>query len=152
MADVLRLCDLEVRCRIGVYEWERRTRQTVRIDLELPIDASAAARRDDVRDAVDYAALVDRIRAVAAERPFNLVETLAEAVAAAVLNTCGSPRVTVCVKKRALTGLGYAAVEIERTRRSAPPRRLARPVRFRPGSAPRPDRQRVRAVARPSSE
>ena len=146
MADTLRLHDLEVRCRLGVYEWERRTRQTVRIDLELAIDATGAAESDDVRDAVDYAALVDRIRAAAAARPFNLMETLAEAIAAVALETCGSPRVRVCVKKRALEGLGYAAVEIERTRRLAP-RRLARP-RFRPGSAPTPVRHRERASAR----
>ena len=114
MPDTLRLHDLEVRCRIGVYAWERRTRQTIRVDLELPIDAARAAASDDVRDAVDYAALVDRIRKVAAGRVFNLLETLAETIAGAALKACGSPRVRVRVKKRALTGLGYAAVEIER--------------------------------------
>ena len=137
MSDTLRLHDLQVRCRIGVYEWERRTRQTVRIDLELPIDAASAAASDDVRDAVDYAALVDHIRVAAAARPFNLIETLAEAVASAALEMCGSPRVRVRVKKRALTGLGYAAVEIER---------LARPSRLRSGSASRPVRRRGRAA------
>ena len=126
MPDTLCLHDLQIRCRLGVYEWERRTRQTVQVDLELPIDAARAAANDDVRDAVDYAALVDRIRAVAAGRPFNLLETLAEAVASAALEVCGSARVRVRVKKRALAGLGYAAVDIERGRDVARPRRAAR--------------------------
>lgn len=145
MADTLRLHDVQVRCRLGVYEWERRRRQTVRIDVELPIDAAGAAASDDVRDAVDYAALVDRIRAVAAARPFNLLETLAETVAAAALEVSASTRVRVCVKKRALGGLGYAAVEIERVRRPAS-RRLAVPIRSRRGSASTPARRRDRAL------
>ena len=44
-------------CRLGVYEWERRSPQTVWLDVELAIDAARAAARDDVRKAVDYAAL-----------------------------------------------------------------------------------------------
>ena len=126
MSDTLRLHDLQVRCRIGVYEWERRTRQTVRIDLELPIDAASAAVSDDVRDAVDYAALAERLRALAAGRPFRLMETLAEAVAAAVLEASGSPRVRVRVRKRALEGLGYAAIEIERAATGGRARRTSR--------------------------
>ena len=101
-------------CRLGVYEWERRSPQTVWLDVELAIDAARAAARDDVREAVDYAALAERVRALAASRVFRLMETLAEAVATAVLEASGSPWVRVRVRKRALEKLGYAAVEVER--------------------------------------
>lgn len=114
-ADTLRLHELAVDCRLGVHDWERRSPQTVWIDLELAVDAARAASRDDVRDAVDYAALVERVRALAASRAFRLMETLAEAVASAVLEVSGSPRARVRVRKRALEGLGYAEVEVERT-------------------------------------
>jgi dihydroneopterin aldolase len=115
----LRIHELAVDCRLGVYEWEQRTPQTVWIDLELSIDAARAAARDDVRDAVDYAVLVERVRAAATGRPFALMETLAEGVAAAALDASGSPRVRVRVRKRALEGLSHAEVEVERTSRAA---------------------------------
>ena len=117
--DVLRLHELAVECRLGVYEWEQRTPQTVWLDLELSIDAARAAARDDVRDAVDYAALAERVRRLAASRPFKLMETLVEAAAATALEVSGSARVRVRVRKRALEGLGYAEVEVERTSHAA---------------------------------
>ena len=110
-------------CRLGVYEWEQRTPQTVWLDVELAIDAARAAAHDDVREAVDYAALVARLRALAASHTFCLMETLAEVVAAAALKASGSSRVRVRVRKRALEGLGSAEVEVERL---APRERAAR--------------------------
>ena len=124
--DILSLHELAVECRLGVSERERRHPQTVWLDVELTINAARAAARDDVRDAVDYAALVERLRALAVGRPFRLMETLAEAVAAAVLEASGSPRVRVRVRKRALEGLGYAAIEIERAATGGRARRTSR--------------------------
>lgn len=112
--DTLRLHELAVDCRLGVYEWEQRNPQTVWIDLELAIDAACAAARDDLRDAVDYVGLVAHVRALAASRAFTLMETLAESVAAAALKESGSAWVRVRVKKRALEGVGYVQVEVER--------------------------------------
>ena len=121
--DTLLVHDLAVECRLGAYEWEQRAPQTVWIDLELAIDAARAAARDDLRDAVEYAALVKDVRSLAAGRAFTLMETLAESVASAALARSGSPWVRVRVRKRALEGIGYAQVEIERARRAARPGR-----------------------------
>ena len=119
--DTFLVHELAVECRLGAYEWEQRTPQTVWVDLELAIDAARAAARDDLRDAVDYAALVKDVRSLAAGRAFTLMETLAESVASAALARSGSPWVRVRVRKRALEGIGYAQVEIERARRAARP-------------------------------
>ncbi len=116
-------------CRLGVDEWEQRTPQTVWLDLELAIDAARASARDDVRDAVDYAALVKRVRALATSRSFKLMETLAEAAAAAALEQSGAPWVRVRVRKRALEGVGYAQVDVERTSRGAARARQGRTAR-----------------------
>ena len=148
-ADRLVIHNLAVSCRLGVFEWERKTAQTVRIDVELAIDAARAAKRDDMRDAVDYGRLVTSIKMLAQQRTYNLMETLAEAIASLVLEEFGTPRVRVVVKKRSLPGIGYAAVEVERARRPARPRSAGREgdrPRFRPGSASRPVRRRGRAV------
>lgn len=124
-ADRLIVGGIEAECRLGVSEWEQEKPQPIWIDLELSIDAKRAAARDDVHDAVDYAALVEAVREEAERRPVRLMETLAEAIASLVLRRFHTTHVRVQVKKRALPGIGYAAVEVERASKRA--RRLGRP-------------------------
>jgi dihydroneopterin aldolase len=124
MADTLHVHDIAVECRLGVYDWEREAPQTVWVDLELAVDAARAAQRDDVRSSVDYAGLVTSVQGLAQSRPHRLLETLAEEIASLVLRESGSPWVRVQVRKRALPGIGYAAVTVER---AAARRRTARP-------------------------
>ena len=140
--DTLRLHELAVECRLGVSEWEQRTPQTVWLDLELSIDAARAAARDDVRDAVDYAALAERVRRLATSRPFKLMETLAESVASLIVREFRTTTVRVAVKKRALPGIRYAAVEVERAAVPAPRGRAARNTGRRLTQRPAPTRPR----------
>lgn len=126
MADWLKIHDLAAECRLGVYDWEKEKPQPVWIDIELVIDAAKAARKDDVQDAVDYATLVTLAKTAAAERPYNLLETFAERLSARILAAVKSPRLIVRVKKRALPGVDYAAVEVERARRGAVRRGVAK--------------------------
>ena len=114
MADQLLIHGLEADCRIGVTAEERATPQKLWIDLTLEIEAKRAARRDEVGDAVDYAALVDAVRHVVQQQPFTLLETLAEHTAALILKEFTPTRVTIRVKKRALPGIDFAAVELTR--------------------------------------
>ena len=116
MEDLLRISGLVAECRVGVLEAERATPQTIWIDLELAIDAAKAAKRDDVADAVDYAAIVQRVKALVEGKPYRLLETLAEDVAGCVLQYFATPMVLVRATKRALPGIEGATVEI--TRRS----------------------------------
>ena len=119
MPDRLIISDLAAECRLGVYEWEQAKPQPVWIDLELEIDAAQAARRDDVRDAVDYARLVTLVTTHLKQHTYALLETAADRLAALILQEFPVPKVVVRVKKRALPGVDYAAVEVERTRRGA---------------------------------
>lgn len=114
MTDKLLIKDLVAECRIGVYDWEKQTPQNVWIDLELAIDAAKAAASDDVQAAIDYGRLVTRVKQHAQHKPFGLLETLAETLAALILKEFPTPQVTVRIKKRALPGVEYAAVEIIR--------------------------------------
>lgn len=102
-------------CRMGVYDWERETPQTIWVDLELAIDAASAAMRDDVQDTIDYGRLVTLIKQHGHSKPFNLLETMAEELAALVLREFPSDEVTIRVKKRSLPGVGSAVVEVTRT-------------------------------------
>ena len=108
--------DLRVETKIGVYEWERHMPQTIRIDLEIGLPSARPFTSGDFADAVDYAAVVDRIKALAASNPHSLVERFAESVAQLVLTEFGAPSVKVRVAKLApLPGVRELGVQIERT-------------------------------------
>jgi FolB domain-containing protein len=114
MRDTLIIKDLVADCRLGVFEWEQAKPQPVWVDLELAVDAAAAAAHDDIEHAVDYGRLVTTLRQRMQSRPYRLLETMAEDLATLALATTGAPRVRVRVKKRALPGVEYAAVDIQR--------------------------------------
>ena len=69
---------------IGCYDWERHIRQTLVVDLELRTDFTRAAQCDALEGALDYAAISRRVIAVCDESRFQLLEALAEHVAAIV--------------------------------------------------------------------
>jgi len=107
--------DLRVETRIGVYEWERHMPQTIRIDIEFGLPSARPFASGDFADAVDYAAVVERIKALAANNPHPLVERFAESVAQLVLGEFGAPSVKVRVAKLApLPGVRELGVMIER--------------------------------------
>ncbi len=116
MNDKLCLNGLVVPCRIGVTEAERAAPQRIGIDLELAIDAARAAAHDDVREAIDYAAVVGVVSRHVQGQAHRLLETVAEEIAAVVLQEFPTPRVTVRVTKRAVPTIDSASVEVTRTR------------------------------------
>ena len=61
--DRIFLRGLAAECIIGFIEWERRVKQTVVVDLELPVDCRRAAATDDVADTVDYKRVAKRVLA-----------------------------------------------------------------------------------------
>lgn len=70
---------------IGCYDWERDIRQTLVIDLELKADFSRAADTDALEDALDYAAISQRIISVCETSRFQLLEALSEHLARLLL-------------------------------------------------------------------
>lgn len=79
--DIVYIRDLKIETVIGIFDWERRIRQTVSLDLEMATDIRKAAASDDIKDALDYKAVAKRLIAFVSESEFLLVETLAEKVA-----------------------------------------------------------------------
>ena len=82
--DEIRLGGLRLRTTLGVYEAERLAPREVVADLRLAVDLRPAGRSDDLRDTVDYAALAERLRAVADGARFRLLEALADSRVRAV--------------------------------------------------------------------
>src|SRR5690348_6935464 len=97
--DTIFLRGLSVECIIGFIDWERRVRQTVLIDLELPVDCRSASIRDEVEDTLDYKKVAKRVIAFVEASEFKLVETLAHHLALLVLEEFGIPWIRVSLNK-----------------------------------------------------
>ena len=85
MTDTVFIKGLKAASVIGCYDWERDIRQTLVFDLELKADFTRAAQTDALGDALDYAAISQRIIAACDESRFQLLEALAEYLASIVL-------------------------------------------------------------------
>ena len=90
---------LRVFAHHGVFEHERRDGQEFVIDVALRASSDAAGRTDDLADAVDYGAVCDRVVELVTGGPYNLIERVAEVVAAALLAEFPVDRVSVRVAK-----------------------------------------------------
>ena len=113
--DKIFLHELKVDTIIGIWEWERRIRQTVVIDLEMSADIAKAAASDDVADTLNYKSVAKRIQEFVAESSFQLVETLAERIAAIIRDEFDVAWVKVAVHKPgAIRGSKDVGVRIER--------------------------------------
>lgn len=113
--DIIYLHDLRIDTVIGVFDWERRVRQTVSLDLDMAADIRRAAESDDIGHTLDYKAVAKRLIAFVGESEFQLVETLAEKVAGILLEEFSIPWVRVRVNKTgAVRGARDVGVVIER--------------------------------------
>ena len=118
--DIIYLHDLRIDTVIGVFDWERRVRQTVSLDLDMAADIRRAAESDDIGHTLDYKAVAKRLIAFVGESEFQLVETLAEKVAGILLEEFSIPWVRVRVNKTgAVRGARDVGVVIERGDHSA---------------------------------
>ena len=79
--DIIFIRDLRVDTVIGIYDWERSIKQTLRFDLEMATDIARAAASDSIEDTLNYKAVAKRVIAFVEDSSFQLVETLAERVA-----------------------------------------------------------------------
>jgi dihydroneopterin aldolase len=115
--DRIFLRGLTSECIIGFIDWERRVKQTVVLDLELPVDCARAAASDEVADTLDYKKVAKRVLSFIEASEFKLVETLAHRLALTVLEEFALPWVRISVNKPgAIRGSRDVGVTIERVR------------------------------------
>ncbi len=126
MKDKIFLERLEVPCIIGIYDWERKIKQTVWIDLEMPADVRKAAAKDSIEATLDYKGLAKRTIQFVSESKFQLIETLAEKLAALLLQEFKLSEIRLRVSKPgAVRGSKNVGVEIHRTLRRRQPKKRA---------------------------
>ena len=117
--DIIFLHDLKIDTVIGIWDWERKIRQTVVIDLDMAADIRKAAASDSVEDTLNYKAVAKRIQQFVGDSEFQLVETLAEKIAEIVTDEFDVPWVKVRVAKPgAIRGAKDVGILIERGSRT----------------------------------
>jgi dihydroneopterin aldolase len=97
--DIVYISGLRAQAVIGVYEWERLVRQTLVVDLEMASDTARAAASDAIADALDYAAISQRVLALVEASHYQLIESLAEDVARVVMREFGVSWLKVRIAK-----------------------------------------------------
>lgn len=113
--DIVYIRDLKIETVIGIFDWERRIRQTVSIDLEMATDIRKAAATDNIADALDYKAVAKRLITYVGESQFLLVETLSEKVAEIVMTEFNVPWLRLRLSKPgAVRGSQDVGIIIER--------------------------------------
>ncbi len=84
MDDVMYIKDLRVQTIIGLYDWERKVRQEVSIDIDIFFDNKAASAKDSVNDTIDYKKITKAVISHVEKSSFKLQESLAESIAALI--------------------------------------------------------------------
>lgn len=117
MSDLITLRGLTVRGFHGVFDFEKRAGQDFVIDVQVRTDVSAAAVGDDLAQTVDYGVLANRTAAIVAGEPFDLIESLASAIADDLLELCSDVTITVHKPQAPIDhAFADAAVTVHRTR------------------------------------
>jgi 7,8-dihydroneopterin aldolase/epimerase/oxygenase len=115
--DAIVFRDLRIEAVIGIHRRERHVLQTVSIDLEIGVPGAAVFASDRVADTIDYEQVALRIRELAAQGQFRLVETFADRIAALLIEDFGAPWVKVSLAKLGiLANARFVGVTIERRR------------------------------------
>lgn len=119
--DKIFLSSLAVECIVGIWEWERRVKQTVVIDIEMAADIRKAAATDSIEDTIDYKAVSKRLQSFVGDSQFKLVETLTERIAQLIITEFGVSWVKVRLNKQgAIRGAKDVGIQIERRREDYP--------------------------------
>ncbi len=116
--DIVFIRDLEIETIIGIYDWERKIRQTVCLNLEMGTDIRRAAATDRIEDTLDYKSVAKRLIGFVEKSEFGLVETLAERCTEIVLNEFPVQWLRLRLDKPgAVRGSKSVGIQIERGRK-----------------------------------
>ncbi len=113
--DIIFIDEIRLPTLIGIYPREKTVPQMVEISLRIGTSMAAAGSSDNIRDTIDYAVVVERLRNELATQHFNLLEKLAEDIADLLLKEFGAQWVRVSIAKLGvMSGVRRVGVVIER--------------------------------------
>lgn len=113
--DTIFLSDMRIETTVGIWDWERKIKQTVSIDLEMGADIRRAAASDSIEDTLNYKSVAKRVQQFVGDSEFQLVETMAEKIAETVLAEFDVPWIRLSVNKPgAIRGAKGVGIKIYR--------------------------------------
>jgi len=112
--DEIRIAGLKLSTHIGVPDAERATPQTLEADVIIRVVGCFESMQDEISATIDYAAVAERLRKLAAAKPRRLIETLAAEMAECVLSEFEAAGVTVDLRKHILPDTDHVAVRVVR--------------------------------------
>ncbi len=113
--DIIFLGGLEATTIIGIFDWERETKQTLVFDIEMAFDIKKASETDDIQYTLDYKTVSERIVSFVEQSEFYLVEKLIEETANILLTEFDTPWVKITLNKRgAISRAKDVGIVIER--------------------------------------
>ena len=117
--DIVFIRDLSVETVIGIYEWEKRTRQRVVLNIDMATDISKASKSDNIDDAVSYKDVAHRVADYVSDTKHELVESLANNICQVILQEFPVPWVRLELHKPgAVRSARSVGVIIERGERN----------------------------------
>lgn len=113
--DIIFLGGLKIDTIIGIYDWERETKQTVILDIEMAYDIKKATVTDDIKDTLDYKAVAQHVVSFVEKNRYFLIEKLAEEINHSLRTKFNIPWVKLTLnKKGAISGASDVGIIIER--------------------------------------
>ena len=117
--DRIFLSEMKIETTVGIWEWEKRIKQQVIIDIEMSADIKKAAATDQIEDTLNYKAVAKSVRKLVEVSSFQLVETMAEKISELVIGEHNVSWVRVKVNKPgAIRGSKGVGIIIERDDKS----------------------------------
>ena len=118
--DIVFIRDLQIETVIGIYDWERKVRQIISLDIDMASDIQKAASSDNIEDTLSYKTVAKRLIAFVEQSEFELVEALAEKICEIILEEFEVPWVRLTLNKPgAVRGSKSVGVMIERGQKPA---------------------------------
>ena len=116
--DIVFIHDLQIETVIGIYDWERKIRQIISLDIEMATDISKAAKSDNIEDTLSYKTVAKRLIDFVENSEFELVEALAEEICKIVRQEFDVPWMKLTLHKPvAVRGSKSVGVILERGER-----------------------------------
>lgn len=111
--DCLQIEGLRVETHIGIHAWEKKIKQILLFDIEIPLDFDKIA--DNIEQTIDYDALCQHVTTFVETHAFNLIETVAHEVIASIQNTFHIQALTLRVSKpHAISNAKNISVQVKK--------------------------------------
>lgn len=118
--DIVFIHDLQIETVIGIYDWERKIRQKISLDIEMAADIRKSAQSDSIEDTLSYKTVAKRLIEFVEASEYELVEALAEKICGIILQEFDVPWVRLKLSKPgAVRGSKSVGVIIERGQKPA---------------------------------